>query len=165
MSISSLSRLLPAVFLCLAAHAAASERPNIVFIMTDDQRHDTLGCAGHPIVKTPNIDQLAADGVRFRNMFVSSSICWVSRATILTGQHARSWGSSTRPDVIRDGRADDIYPKVLREAGYRTGFFGKWHAKMPSGFDRRAYFDAYEDIFRNPYFRKQPDGSLRHNWG
>jgi choline-sulfatase len=142
--------------------AFANERPNIVFMMTDDQRNDTLGCAGHPIIKTPNIDALAGEGLRFENMFVSSSICWVSRATILTGQHARSWGSPTRPDTIRAGRADDIYPKLLRQAGYRTGFFGKWHAKMPAGFDKASCFDEYEDIFRRPYFKKQPDGSLRH---
>ena len=70
----------------------------------------------------------ATEGVRFENMFVSSSICWVSRATILTGRYAPSWGSSTRPDVVQDGKADQIYPLLLRAAGYRTGFFGKWHA-------------------------------------
>ncbi len=140
----------------------AAERPNIVFLMTDDQRNDTLGCVGHPIIQTPNIDRLASSGVRFQNMFVSSSICWVSRATILTGQHARSWGSPAKPDAIRSGRANDVYPKMLHNAGYRTGFFGKWHAKMPAGFNKRSHFDAYEDIFRHPYFKKQPDGSLRH---
>jgi arylsulfatase A-like enzyme len=130
--------------------------------MTDDQRNDTLGCVGHPIVKTPNIDNLAAEGVRFENMFVTSSICWVSRATILTGRHARSWGSSTIPDVISEGKADDIYPDCLRDAGYRTGFFGKWHAKMPKGFHKPEHFDEFEEIWRHPYFKEQPDGSMRH---
>ncbi|MCG8649320.1 MAG: sulfatase [Pirellulales bacterium] len=138
------------------------DRPNLLFLMTDDQRNDTLGCAGHDIVLTPHIDRLASQGVRFENMFVSSSICWVSRATILTGQYARSWGSSTQPDKIRPGQADFIFPKILREQGYRTGFFGKWHAKMPAGFRQADHFDVYQDIFRRPYFKPQSDGSLRH---
>ena len=137
-------------------------RPNIVFLLTDDQRNDTLGCAGHPILHTPNIDRLAANGVRFENMFVSSSICWVSRATILTGRYARSWGSPNRPGLIAAGKAGDTYPALLHAAGYRTGFFGKWDAKMPRGFNRREHFDAYEDVFRKPYFKTQADGSTRH---
>ena len=141
---------------------AAAERPNIVFMMSDDQRNDTLGCAGHPIIKTPNIDRMAADGVRFENMFVSNSICWVSRATILTGLYSRSMSTATRPDAVRPGRADDIYPDVLRRAGYRTGFFGKWHAKMPPGFKNTEHFDEYEQLFGGSFFRKQPDGSMRH---
>ncbi len=157
-----LTRCFAILTLFQAVVCTADDRPNILFLMADDQRNDTLGCAGHSIVKTPNIDKLAADGVRFENMFVSSSICWVSRATILTGQHARSWGSATSPDVIQPGRADDIYPKVLKSAGYRNGFFGKWHAKMPPNFDKKSHFDVYQDIFRNPYFKKQPDGSQRH---
>ena len=150
------------VFAETSSGDAAGKRPNILFLMTDDQRNDTLGCAGHPIVKTPNIDRLAKEGVRFENMFVSNSICWVSRATILTGQFARSWGTPTKPDSIADGNADFIYPKVLHEAGYRNGFFGKWHARMPKGFDQTKYFDRYENIFRRPYFHTQPDGTKRH---
>ncbi len=157
-----MSAALIASSLLFSAGALAAERPNIVFLMTDDQRDDTLGCAGHPIIKTPNIDRLAADGVRFKNMFVSNSICWVSRATILTGLYARSMSTATRPDAVRPGRADDIYPDVLRAAGYRTGFFGKWHARMPKGFKNADHFDVYEQIFGGPYHRKQPDGSTRH---
>ena len=81
------------VWLGSRAHgAASSDRPNIVFILVDDQRNDTLGCAGHPILKTPNVDQLAAEGVRFRNMFVTTSICAASRASIFTGLHERTHG-------------------------------------------------------------------------
>ena len=146
----------------LAMQATAIERPSIVFLLTDDQRNGTLGCAGHSILQTPNIEKLATEDMRFENMFVSSSICWVSRATILTWRYARSWGSSTRPDVVQDGKAHQIYPLLLRAARYRTGFFGKWHAKIPSGFDRREHFDAYEDNFQNPYFKRQAVGSRRH---
>ncbi len=66
------------------ASAAAKKQPNIVFFFTDDQTSSVLGCYGHPFAKTPNIDKLAANGTRFANSFVSHSICWVSRTTILT---------------------------------------------------------------------------------
>ncbi len=144
----------------LAAQEASP--PNILFFLTDDQRNDTLGCAGHPIVKTPNIDLLAGRGVRFENAFVSHSICWVSRTTILTGLTARSFGERARPDTATPEAVKAFCPDLLRKAGYRTGFFGKWHARMPKGFSPAEHFDEFERIWRTPYFKKQPDGSLRH---
>ena len=72
-----------------AATKANATRPNILFFFADDQRNHTLACAGHPIVKTPNIDRLAADGVRFENAFVTTSTCWVSRACLFTGCYER----------------------------------------------------------------------------
>ncbi len=144
------------------AAAGKAQRPNILFFLTDDQRHDTLGCAGHRIVQTPTIDRLAAQGVRFENMFVSHSICWVSRTTILTGLTARTFGSPAQPDVAQPDALTHLFPDLMRTAGYRVGFFGKWHAKMPKGFQPAAHFDAFEAIFRNPYFKRQADGSQRH---
>jgi len=75
--------------LLVVSTVKASDRPNIIFFFVDDQRNDTLGCAGHPILQTPNIDRLARQGVRFENAFVTTSICWVSRATVLTGRTVR----------------------------------------------------------------------------
>ena len=69
-----------------------AKKPNIVFFFTDDQTSSILGCYGHPLAKTPNIDRLAKEGTRFENAFVSQSICWVSRTTILTGLTGRSYG-------------------------------------------------------------------------
>ena len=140
----------------------AADRPNIVFFLADDQRNTSLGCAGHDIIQTPNIDGLAERGVRFENSFVSHSICWVSRTTILTGLTARSFGRPEAPDSAKPEALSSLYPDLLRSAGYRTGFFGKWHAKMPKGFKPEQHYDEYERITRNPYFHKQPDGSLRH---
>jgi len=146
-------------YLCVACPA---EQPNILFFFADDQRNDTLGCAGHPIVKTPAIDRLAAGGVRFENAFVTTSICWVSRSSILTGLTARSFGSEHRPDTVKPEALGALYPDLLRQAGYRTGFFGKWHAKMPQGFVPEEHYDEFEKIFRHPYHKKQADGSTRH---
>lgn len=142
--------------------ADKSSQPNIVFFFTDDQRNDTLGCYGHPIVKTPTIDALAAKGVRFENMFVSHSICWVSRTTILSGLTARSFGRPESPDSAKPEAVETLYSDLLRDEGYRTGFFGKWHAKMPAGYKPEDHFDEFEKIFRRPYLKPQADGSLRH---
>jgi arylsulfatase A-like enzyme len=151
-----------AILLSLSCFAKAADRPNILFFFVDDQRNDTLGCAGHPIIRTPNIDRLAAEGVRFENGFVTTSICWVSRSSILTGRTARSFGEPTRPDQVKPEAVDALYPDLLRRAGYRTGFFGKWHAKMPQGFNPAEHFDEFKAIFRHPYFKVQPDGTRRH---
>src|SRR6516225_8763993 len=72
-------------------HAAEPARkPNIVFVLTDDQRWDMMGCAGNPIIVTPHMDALARDGTRFRNMFVTTAICAASRASIFTGLYERT---------------------------------------------------------------------------
>ncbi|MFT5465903.1 MAG: choline-sulfatase [Verrucomicrobiales bacterium] len=140
----------------------ADSPPNIVFFFTDDQTTSTLGCYGNPIVQTPNIDRLAEQGTRFENAFVSHSICWVSRTTILTGLIGRTYGSPSNPDQARPEAVETLYSDILRENGYRTGFYGKWHAKMPKGYQQKDHFDEFEAIGRNPFYKKQPDGSLRH---
>jgi arylsulfatase A-like enzyme len=158
---------IPLLLSALAAFQAftmlsAQDRPNIVFFFADDQTSSSLGCYGNPIVQTPTLDGLAARGVRFENAFVSQAICWVSRTTILTGLTGRSYGTPDNPDQTRPDVAETLYPDLLRAAGYRTGFYGKWHAKMPKGHDPAAHFDEFEDIHRNPFYKKMPDGSLRH---
>lgn len=141
---------------------AADAPPNIVFFMADDQRNDTLGCAGHPILQTPHIDELAARGVRFRNAFVSHSICWVSRTTILSGLTARTFGEDLEPDRAKASALNELCPDLLRDAGYQVGFFGKWHAKTPRDFQPAQHFDRFQPVSRNPYHKIQSDGTLRH---
>ncbi|RFC44643.1 MAG: Arylsulfatase A [Verrucomicrobia bacterium] len=141
---------------------ASEKRPNIVFFFADDQTTAAIGCYGNKIVQTPNIDALAARGVRFANAFVSHPICWVSRTTILTGLIGRSSGTPGQPELTRPEIAAKLCPDHLREAGYRTGFLGKWHAKMPPGYRAADHFDVFTPIDRNPYFQRQPDGTLKH---
>jgi len=145
-----------------ACFALVAKRPNIVFFFADDQTSSSIACYGHPLVKTPNIDRLAADGTRFANAFVSQSICWVSRTTILTGLTGRSYGTPGRHDAARPEVVKELYVDLLRKAGYRTGFAGKWHAKMPRGWKATDHFDVFQQIGRNPFYKKQLDGSLRH---
>ena len=149
------------LLISLSASAAAAP-PNIVFFFADDQTTSTLGCYGNEIVQTPNIDSLARRGVRFENAFVSHSICWVSRTTILSGLTGRSYGVPGNPEQARADAVQTLYSDILRSNGYRTGYFGKWHAKMPKGYRPEDHFDEYEAIFRNPFYKEQPDGSLRH---
>jgi arylsulfatase A-like enzyme len=152
-----------AVSLCSALHSSlAAERPNILFLFADDQRYDTLGCSGHPIVQTPTIDRLAAQGVRFSNAHVTTAVCWVSRAVVLTGQWVRTHGKRDAMPQVLPESLSTMFPEVLRQAGYRTGHFGKWHMIAPPGFKPEEHYDEYEAVTRNPYFKTMPDGSKRH---
>ncbi|WP_197454526.1 sulfatase-like hydrolase/transferase [Stieleria varia] len=146
----------------MAVNESSKQPPNIVFFFADDQTTSTLGCYGNPIVQTPNIDSMARRGVRFENMFVSQAICWVSRTTILSGLVGRSYGTARSPEDARADAVQTLYSDILRQNGYRTGYFGKWHAKMPQGYKQQDHFDEFEAIGRNPYYKRQPDGSLRH---
>lgn len=110
----------------LSGFLAPAPRPNILFLLTDDQRGDLLSCAGHPILNTPNIDRLAATGTRFRNNFCSTAICCTSRATILTGLHEKSHRISNFQTPLSPSLRSLSYPELLRRAGYRTGFVGKY---------------------------------------
>ena len=139
-----------------------AKKPNIVFFFTDDQTSSALGCYGHPLARTPNIDRLAVEGTRFENAFVSQSICWVSRTTILTGLTGRSYGVPGNHDMAKPEAVETLYVDYLRDAGYRTGFAGKWHAKMPKGWKAQDHFDEFHPIGRNPFYIKQEDGTLRH---
>jgi arylsulfatase A-like enzyme len=102
------------------------ERPNIIFILTDDQRWDALGAAGNPIVKTPNLDRLAARGVLFTNSFGTTPVCYASRATLYTGQYNRRHGVDSFEEFLSPEAFAQTYPALLRQAGYYTGFIGKW---------------------------------------
>jgi arylsulfatase A-like enzyme len=135
--------------------------PNILFLLVDDQRNDTLGCAGHPIIKTPVIDSLAAGGVRFRNAFVTTSICAASRASILTGLFERTHRYTFGTPPLSAANMAKSYPALLRAAGYRTGFIGKYGVRT-EGEPESAMFDYFKSHGGNPYFKQQPDGSLRH---
>ncbi len=149
-----------ALFSFLHKPAQAAERPNIVFFLADDQRNDQLGCYGHSFVKTPNLDKLAARGTRFTNAFVTTSICAASRATIFTGMVERSHHYTFGTPAIAQDFVSNSYPVVLKQAGYKTGFVGKFGVGFTGGTDQA--FDFFRPINRNKYFKKQEDGTLRH---
>lgn len=108
-----------------ARRARPRRRRNLVFVMTDDQRWDSLGCMGHPFLKTPNLDRLAREGAHCVNTFVTTSLCSPSRASILSGQYAHQHGVLDNRTLLPEGTP--TYPALLKQAGYRTAFVGKWH--------------------------------------
>ncbi len=129
-------------------------RPNILFSMCDDQRHDAMGCAGHPFLETPAMDRLAREGVRFANAFTAVPLCAPSRATHHTGVYPHAHGVFHNRAGLRP--AVSTWPQLLRQAGYRTGFIGKIHygdrGRPQPGFDHWVSFPgqgAYVDPVLN----------------
>jgi arylsulfatase A-like enzyme len=131
----------------------SNQRLNLIFLLTDDQRWDTLGCMGNPIIRTPNVDQMAASGVIFSNNFVTTSICMTSRASFFTGLYARSHKINSFQQSFTADQYSRIYPVVLRAAGYRTGFIGKWGVGNVMPRERFDYFEGFPG--QGQYFVKQ----------
>lgn len=123
------------------ALARRDRRPNVVVIITDDQRWDCMSCVeGYPFLRTPHMDRLAAEGARFTNMFVTTSLCSPSRASFLSGLYAHSHKVINN---FTDYPADlPSYPRRLKEAGYETAYIGKWHMGEQSD-EKRPGFDYW----------------------
>jgi len=130
--------------------AQQTKKRNIVFILADDHRWDFLSCMGHPWVKTPNIDRLAARGVLCENAFVTSSLCSPSRASILTGVYPHT--HKVQDNFTELNAALPTFPALLQKQGYKTAFMGKWH--MGGGSDEpRPGFDHWVSFFgQGEYF-------------
>jgi arylsulfatase A-like enzyme len=135
-----------------AAQSRAQARPNFVFILVDDLRYNALACTGHPFARTPHIDRIAREGVNFTNAFVTTPLCSPSRGCFLTGQYVHTHG--IRDNTNRNEQSHQLvtFPRLLHDAGYRTGYVGKWHMgndDMPRpGFDRWVSFrgqGVYDD--------------------
>jgi N-acetylglucosamine-6-sulfatase len=142
-------------------HEEVSPRPpNVVIILADDQRYDALHCTGHAFAETPHTDRLAAEGVLFSNAFASTPICAPNRACLFTGTFAHRHGNRNNgtvhalpPNDPRPPMPVPCFPALLRDAGYDTAFFGKWHAGERSypdpGF---RHFEPSSARYHNPPF-------------
>lgn len=151
----------PVLFLCClllgaSVHAAGAARPNLVLMMSDDQGWGETGYNGHPHLRTPVLDEMARTGLRLDRFYAASPVCSPTRASVMTGRHANRSGAfapnwSTRPEEITIAR-------ILREAGYRTGHFGKWHlgpVKRESPLNpNRMGFDEY--LSHDNFFEMNP---------
>lgn len=138
----ALATAIPPALARAAQDRPIPSRPNIVFILADDLGYGDLGSYGHPRIKTPHLDQLAAEGTRF-TQYYTHAVCSPSRVSLLTGQHPARWqvyapivwlsqnAKQNMPDWL-DVRAPSL-PRVLQQAGYRTALFGKWHLGGGSG--------------------------------
>ncbi len=141
--VSSAGLLGTAVTLGMQSCLGTAAKPNFVFFMTDDQRWDAMSCAGNEILKTPNMDRIAQEGVRFENMFVTTSLCGPSRASFLTGKYVHNHGVRLNGGEL--SLDQKTFPEWLKEAGYETAFIGKWHNKdlgKGRGFDYTFGFEG-----------------------
>ncbi len=115
------------------------KKPNILFILSDDHRWDAMSCMGHPVIKTPNMDRIAREGVLFKNAFVTTSLCSPSRASFLTGQYAHHHG--VKNNLTPWNNNNVTFLELIKKAGYSTGFIGKWH--MPGEFPKLRGLDRF----------------------
>ena len=145
-----------------ACRAPGAPRPNILFIMCDDLAYQAISAYGSRINRTPSIDRLAAEGVRFTRSFVTNSICGPSRAVLLTGKYSHVNGFKDNFSSF-DG-AQETFPKILQRAGYATAMFGKWHLESdPKGFDYWKILPG-QGHYYNPDFIEMGQRVRRHGY-
>ncbi|MFK7981076.1 MAG: sulfatase-like hydrolase/transferase, partial [Saprospiraceae bacterium] len=137
-------------FWYIPLNAQTSEKPNIIFILTDDQRFDALGYVGNELAHTPEMDKLAKSGTFFKNAMVTTPICAASRASLLTGLYERTHRFNFQTGNIRDEYMSNAYPKLLKEAGYQTAFYGKYGVRYDA---EKFDFSDYELYDRNNAFK------------
>ena len=124
---------------------------NIVYIMTDDHTAQMMSCYDNRYIETPNLDRIAADGVRFTNSFVANSLSGPSRACMITGKHSHANKFTDNTTCVFDGEQQTM-PKLLQQAGYQTAIVGKWHLEsLPTGFDFWEIVPGQGDYY-NPDF-------------
>jgi arylsulfatase A-like enzyme len=138
------------LFLLAALNATARQRPNIIYIMSDDHDADAISAYNKTFIHTPNIDRLASEGMLFKRAFVGNAICGPSRATLLTGQHSHKNGFIDNRSRFDSSKV--TFPKLLQQAGYQTAVIGKWHlVSYPTGFDYWKIVPG-QGLYVNPRF-------------
>ena len=159
----SLVLLLAAILMyaisCVGKENKAGNRPNIIFIMSDDHAYQAISAYQDHLIQTPNIDRIADEGMLFTNACVTNSICAPSRAVILTGKHSHINGK------IDNGFPFDTtqvtFPQILQESGYQTSMFGKLHfGNNPKGFDQFRILPG-QGTYYNPEFITKYEGRIR----
>ena len=160
LTLLGLSTIIPGMVSC---KNQSSERPNIVYIMSDDHSFQTISAYGGPLAKlaaTPNIDRIAEEGVRFDRCFVTNSISGPCRATVLTGKYSHRNGFLD--NMSRFDSSQVTFPKILQKAGYQTAMIGKWHlVSEPTGFDFWNILPGQGDYY-NPVFI-DPSGQTKES--
>ena len=165
--------LLSFAFLLLGATMSGGEeaRPNFILIMADDLGYGDLGCYGHETIKTPNLDRLAKEGLRFTEFHSNGAVCSPTRAALLTGryqQRAGVQGVITAANHRKTGMAlsEQTFAETLKEQGYATGMFGKWHLGYPAAFNPvKQGFDTFEGfVSGNVDYHSHVDQAMFRDW-
>ena len=156
------------VWLISLQSASAAKRPNILLILPDQMRASAMGCDGNQEVKTPNIDRLAAEGMRFPRTYANVPVCCPARAILLTGTYPHVNGMIANDLRLREEQV--TIAEILAQAGYRTGFVGKWHldggprdpgfvppGPRRQGFEFWAAYECHHKHFEPTYFRDTPE--------
>ncbi|MBO4955826.1 MAG: sulfatase [Muribaculaceae bacterium] len=141
-----------------------AQRPNIVYIMTDDHTAQMMSAYDRRHISTPNLDRIAADGVRFTNSFVANSLSGPSRACMLTGKHSHTNGFLSNEFSTFDA-SQPTFPKYLQQAGYQTALIGKWHLHvLPTGFDHWEIVPGQGDYYQPDFINMQGDTVTHHGY-
>lgn len=142
----------------------APQRPNIIFIMSDDHAYQAISAYSNQLIQTPNIDRIAHEGIRFDDGFVTNSLCSPSRAVILTGQYSHLTGARDNSFSMRIDSGITTFPMLLQKAGYQTAIVGKWHLlNRPKGFDYSSILIGQGNYY-NPDFITNGDTAREHGY-
>ncbi|MDC0584618.1 sulfatase [Bacteroidales bacterium] len=152
---------LVSIILIFSNSIFADGRPNIIFLLTDDQTAIATGCYGNDQVQTPNMDKLAAEGVRFANYYNTTAICMASRASIMTGMYEYKVGCNFMHGPMKPEKFEQSYPVLLRNAGYYTGFAGKFGFAVSDG---ESWNDKTWDVLPVDAFDKWGGGLGQTNY-
>jgi len=160
------------MFAYVASQAKNSKQANIIIVFTDDQGYQDLGCFGSPKIKTPNIDQMAKEGVKLTDFYVAASVCSASRSSLLTGRNPdkHGIGGAIFPGVKGLDTKEVTIAEVLKDVGYATACFGKWHigdmndSELPTGqgfdeyygipYSNDMYIGAHHEFHENVIFNQ-----------
>lgn len=153
-NVLKLLMLTSGLFIGANARLTAADKPNVIIIFCDDLGYGDLGCYGHPTIRTPNLDKMAAEGVKFTNFYSASSVCTPSRAALLTGRYPIRSGmcSDTRRVLFPDSSgglpdSEVTFAQLLKKQGYATACIGKWHlGHLPQYLPTKRGFDEYYGI-------------------
>lgn len=147
------------LFLMGTSCVKTKKRPNILFIMSDDHAYQAISAYNKELTKTPNIDRIANEGMKFTNMCVTNSICAPSRAVILTGKHSHLNGKVDNRFPFDDTQI--TFPQIMQKEGYQTAMFGKLHfGNSPKGFDQFKILPG-QGTYYNPDFITKNEGEIR----
>ena len=151
------------LFLLLSFNCFSQQRPNIIYIMSDDHDADAISAYNKKFIRTPNIDRIAKEGVLFTRSFVSNSICGPVRATLLTGQFSHKNGM--RDNRTRFDSSRITMPKLMQQGGYQTAIVGKWHLhSYPTGFDHWKILPGQGLYFEPRIISMKGDTSTYHGY-